>query len=93
MTCDHIIGVYYDYEDSKLISFADLKDIVLQQLTMQENLLELGVSYSISTYTLADYFDLRKTVNMYRFNYCPFCGEKIDWKGLKEEAKRCMLRK
>lgn len=30
-------------------------------------------------YTIKDYCNVSKPTNLYRFNFCPKCGEKIDW--------------
>lgn len=38
-------------------------------------------------YTLKDYADRRKSTNLTRFEFCPYCGKKIDWKKIKEENK------
>ena len=38
-------------------------------------------------YKLEDYFDRRKSTNFTLFDYCPYCGEKINWKELKERNK------
>ena len=37
-------------------------------------------------YSLADYCDKRKSTNLTRFNYCPLCSKKIDWKAIKGGA-------
>jgi len=33
-----------------------------------------------SIYTMIDYTDKRKSTNITHFDYCPYCGEKINWK-------------
>lgn len=38
------------------------------------------------TYSLSDYCDKRKSTDLTQFNYCPFCGKKIDWKAIKDGA-------
>ena len=38
-------------------------------------------------YTLEDYSDKRKSTNITRFNYCPICGEIIDWKKIHKISK------
>lgn len=38
-------------------------------------------------YTLKDYTDKRKSTNLTRFNYCPDCGKKIDWKAMRKDGK------
>lgn len=33
----------------------------------------------------ADFFNPFKRTTLQRFDYCPKCGKKIDWKGLREK--------
>ena len=40
-----------------------------------------------SIYTLKDYSDRRKSTNITRFDYCPYCGEKIDWNKIHKISK------
>lgn len=68
-----VIGVYYNYEDTKLVTLDDLA----REARESERL-------GTSVYSLKDYLNKRKNTNLYRFLYCPYCGEKIDWKKLKE---------
>lgn len=76
--CDCLIGEWLDYEDTKLV-------------TEQELLFNIEETNKIFTFkrakvTVADYCDFRKSVNMIRFRYCPECGRKIDWKGIRRRA-------
>lgn len=84
-----IIGEWLDYESAELITFTELKEKVKQNNNTFE--------YGLNTYgehfmnglmkelRLKDYFDNRKNLNLNKFNYCPYCGEKINWKKYKEE--------
>ena len=47
------------------------------------NLEDLIMASKESIYTMKDYADKRKSTNITRFEYCPHCGEKIDWKKIK----------
>lgn len=40
-----------------------------------------------SIYTLEDYSDRRKNTNITQFDFCPFCGEKIEWKKIRKISK------
>lgn len=85
------IGEWLDYENAELVTYNDLKEKV------KNNNETFG--YGLSTYgenfmnglmkelNINDYFDKRKNTNFNRFNYCPYCGKKIDWKELKERSK------
>ena len=75
--CEHIIGIVYDYEDTKLVTLKGLKEhIKYEQLCCKHG-------YRSSYYTLSQYCDKRYTTDMTRFEFCPFCGEKIDWSKIK----------
>ena len=75
MKSECLIGVYYDYEDTKLVTF----DNLVREARESERL-------GISAYSLKDYLNKRKNTNLHRFLYCPECGEKIDWNELKEQG-------
>ena len=76
MKCDHYIGMWLDYEDTTLVTRDGLCKNVedMNQYSRKEYQVELE-----------DYFDLRKSVNLVRFDYCPNCGEKLDWRKMKNE--------
>ena len=44
--------------------------------------------YKGGVYSLVDYADGRRETNLDRFVYDPYTGEKIDWKALREDARR-----
>lgn len=69
---DCIIGYLCGYEDSRLVAFDDVVD-------ESEN--------SLCSYSLQELLDRRCSTHLIRFNYCPICGKKIDWKKLREYAK------
>lgn len=66
------IGIWYDYHYSNTITFNDLKKECLTPPIM---------------FSLKDYLDWRRSTNITRFVYCPYCGKKIDWKGMKNSIK------
>lgn len=65
------IGIWNDYY-SPTITLEELKSKVLERPMV---------------YTLEQYFDWRYNTNLTRFVYCPYCGKKIDWKGMKDSIK------
>ncbi len=46
-----------------------------------------GLDKPKDPYTLKDYADRRKSTNLRRFEFCPICGKKIDWKKIKKEKE------
>ena len=65
-----IIGMYYDYNNTSLVTVNELKKIIIDWPAF---------------YSFNDYCDKRKSTNLTRFEFCPYCGKKIDWKKIKEE--------
>ena len=61
--------LWTDYRWNELITLDELKQKIENKSTI---------------YTLEDYADRRKSTNITRFEYCPCCGEKINWKSIKE---------
>lgn len=64
----------YNYDDCYICKWNDFTHDTLMTL---QDLIEASKD---SIYTMKDYIDRRKSTNITRFNYCPFCGEKINWK-------------
>ena len=77
--CECWIGVRYDYENTDLVTLADLKEHI-------ETMKRLPSYFHKKPYELADYCDKRKSTDLTQFNYCPICGKKIDWNAIKGGA-------
>ena len=77
--CECIIGIRYDYENTDIVTLADLKEHI-------ETMKKLPSYFHKKPYELADYCDRRKSTDLIQFNYCPLCGKKIDWKAIKGGA-------
>lgn len=80
-TCEHVIGMVFDYDNTRLVSLVDLK------WHIKDNERRYNSFWTNQKpYTLSDYADKRKCTDMTRFDYCPFCGTMIDWKAIKKEG-------
>lgn len=75
--CEHIVGMIHDYENTCLVTLKELK----QHIEHEKKCCEKGVWSSY--YKLSQYCDKRCNTDMTRFEFCPFCGEKIDWAKIK----------
>ena len=65
------IGImYYSFTNAELVTLNELKQ---------------GITNEDTKYTLLDYTDKRKSTNLVRFDYCPYCGHRINWKEIREE--------
>ena len=69
--CEHAIGMWIDYEDTRIMTAKELREEIEEGHTR---------------FSLNDYCDFRKSVNLARFRCCPECGKKIDWKEIKGGA-------
>nr|DAH86709.1 MAG TPA: endonuclease [Caudoviricetes sp.] len=85
------IGEWADYEDAELVTYDNLKEKVKSNNeSFEYGLIKYGEDFMnglMKELKIKDYFDKRKNTNLNRFNYCPYCGKKIDWKELKERSK------
>ena len=89
MKCEHIIGLIYDYENTHLTTVDGLKKRIRDELELKNAFetdpLYNGYEHGIKGWCMADYADRRKNTDMRRFDFWPLCGEKIDWKALKNQ--------
>ena len=83
-----VIGLLNLSSESELATVAMLKDHIVDRVERNRQIRELGVSIGSWLYekewTLKDYCDKRKSTNLSRFDFCPECGKKIDWKRIKD---------
>ena len=68
-----VIGMYFEYDDTQLVTVDELKALAEETLFYR--------------YSFKDYCDRRKSTNLTRFEFCPYCGKKIDWKKITNEGK------
>ena len=68
-----VIGIRYDYDNTDLVTLEDLKR-------------HINYPFRNTAWSLKDYCDKRKNTDLTRFDYCPYCGKKIEWKKIKEGA-------
>ncbi|MBR2388246.1 MAG: hypothetical protein IKB02_05705 [Clostridia bacterium] len=72
-TCEHIIGFSYPYEECDIVTLAEIKEDI-----ERENALGIKI-------TFADFADNGGNFCFDRFEFCPRCGQRIDWERLKKE--------
>ena len=81
---EHIIGLLNMGDYSELVTLEDLKKHIKDEIEICQSIYQPILSLMRKPYTLKDYCDKRKSTDLERFDYCPFCGGKIDWKKIKE---------
>lgn len=77
--CDHHIGLWYEFGMAYRVTLEQLKEYEKE-----------GSDYG--DWTMEDYLDKDKETNLNRFDYCPKCGEKIEWDKMKEDELQRMDR-
>lgn len=75
--CEHIIGLWHDFDDTRLMTLEMLKQYI--------ETLNYGRIYQ-DKLKLSDFLYQRKDTGFEHFKYCPLCGGKIDWKGMRENG-------
>ena len=88
--CECVVGMLYDWENSGIVTLAELKRHIREESelkqTYENDEMRKGYNHGIKGWELADYCDRRRSTDLIRFNYCPLCGKKIDWKAIKGGA-------
>ncbi len=81
------IGMLSHVEHGEVSTVSDIQKYVELQKEMVEidkSIYPNGSRFKWNT-DITIYFDKRRSCNLERFNFCPHCGNKIDWKGLREK--------
>ena len=84
-----IIGLWHEYDNTKLVTANVLLELIQDTKELYNYYCNLYTKYGLdkpqTPYTLKDYCDRRKSTNFERFEFCPCCGKKIDWKKIKNK--------
>lgn len=87
---DHecVIGIVHERDYSKLVTLSELKlhaeDRAEMARAMNGDPLFKNFP-EMKCWSVSEYADKRKSTDFTRFEHCPYCGQKIDWKGIKQE--------
>ena len=93
---DCVIGICYDYDNTDLTTLDGLKKHIekkrefnayIDSIEWVERYYPHNYPFREKVWELKDYCDKRKATDLTRFDYCPYCGKKIEWKKIKEESK------
>ena len=87
---DHecIIGLLHYCDYSEIVTLHDMEKHRQTNIGVSEKLdevlsLKKHTELSRKWLSMRDYADKRKSTNLTRFDYCPFCGKKINWKDIR----------
>jgi hypothetical protein len=80
--CDCWIGILNDYDQSDLnnLYLSDMKEKLIERAL--HSVAMANFSASFKSFQPKDYIDRRKGLATL-FNFCPLCGSKINWKGIR----------
>ena len=73
-----IIGCLHNYDNTNVVTLSELEEHIQKEKEYRNPYENWQV------HELTDYCDMRKNTDLTRFQYCPFCGKKIDWKEIKK---------
>ncbi len=77
-----VIGLLYRCDGGELATLDGLKEHIQENMRLAP--LRSGYGIDSKVYMPSDYADKRKSTDLCRYDYCPFCGKKIDWKAIKK---------
>ena len=87
-----LIGLWNYDDGSEMKTLNEIVEIINQRNKIMfcgSEYVEIYKELGLKEYRIDDLFDLRKNrLPITRFKYCPECGNKIDWKGMKNEHEK-----
>lgn len=82
MDHDCVIGLLCT---SKLCTVKTLEQHIAERKKSNDFLRQCCPGLQLPDRTMAEYADRRRSTDLTHFNFCPMCGEKIDWKMLRKK--------
>lgn len=88
LNCDHIIGLLHiSTDESTLVCCSEILDRARDAHKIQTRLYLFDPDHFRKPIgSPVDYIDRRRGFGNW-FNYCPTCGQKIDWKKIKNDTR------
>lgn len=84
-----LIGLWHYDDSSEMVTIGDITKNIRshnEMFSYEDACVRMLKRIGMQEYHIEDLFDLRKNrLPITRFRYCPECGKKIDWKGMREE--------
>ena len=77
-----VIGLLSNYAGGEIVTLEELMNHIQERIRFNEIVGNEAIKETV--WSLKDYSDKRKSTDFLRFDFCPFCGEKIDWKNIRE---------
>lgn len=80
--CNHVIGYWHSAIGTDFLSIADIH-VEIEQASKNSMRMNKDFPDLFEAIDKKDYIDGRKGL-ITKFQYCPYCGEEINWKSIKE---------
>lgn len=85
------IGLWYYAEGAEMKTLREILEAIARhnaKFEWDETSKRIWEELGAVRYSFNDLFDLRRNrLPLCRFNYCPVCGAKIDWKEIKQKCQ------
>lgn len=83
-----VIGLLHHCDYSELVTLEELEDHIIDNVTyniflMADPVLKDCKELYRKEWSIKDYADKRRHTNLTRFDYCPECGKRIEWKRIR----------
>lgn len=86
---DCLMGLWHYDDSSEMVTIGDITKNIRshnEMFSYEDVYVRMLILNGVQEYHMEDLFDWRKNrLPITRFRYCPECGKKIDWKGMREE--------
>lgn len=81
------IGMLYTCDDRDWVTEQDVLDHIEQQTKFNEYCGNMALPLRRPVWSMEEYADWRRSTDLKRFKFCPECGNKIDWKKIKDGGR------
>lgn len=81
-----VIGLLSNYNGGEIVTLEELMKHIQERIRFNEY--ARGEAMKETVWSLKDYSDEGRSTDFLRFDFCPFCGKKVDWKKIRESEAR-----
>ena len=78
------IGILHITDDHEMATVQDVKEHIEDGNRFNEYAENMGIPIMRAVWSMKEYADRRRSTDLKRFDFCPECGKKIDWKRIKD---------
>ena len=78
------IGILHITDNSEMATVRDVGEHIEEGNRFNEYAESMGLPIRRPVWSMKEYADKRRSTDLKRFDFCPECGKKIDWKRIKD---------